>query len=602
MTGFTRRFLLLLIFIAPIAARPASATIHYTISLQHPEKHTFSVRMEIPQAPLGTAVALPAWNALYQVRDFSYRLRDLRVASTDISNNSGAGARLIPVDKQTWTIGPGNGGAPGNISTGYEIDYEIEWNDPGPFNSQLNAQHAFVNLAEILMYLPERRGEDTEVTLDHVPAGWHIAAELAPGKTENTFTAESYDRLVDAPIEAGTFSEFGFDEASAHFRVVIDAKEFSKPQFETDLHRIAKYETSMMGGAPFRQYTFFFHIGPYLETGGGGMEHSNCTAISASSEPGAIAIAAHEFFHAWNVKRIRPQALEPVDYTKEQYTRALWFAEGVTSTYASFSLVRSGVWNARQFYGDLADQLQRLDSSPARKWQSVEESSLDAWLEKYDPYYSPDRSISYYNKGQILGVLLDIAIRDETDNKKSLDDVMRAMNDQFAKRARFYNESADIRATIEQVTGKPFEEFFSRYVSGVDDLPDDDFLARAGLRLNRSSQTRADFGFGIGRGTGSGWVVSDVTAGSSAESAGLRRGDEILQINGESPSPAQFRWMRERVPGDTVAMKIRRSSQDQDVSLKLGSRDESQYSIEEIANASEKQRRIREGMLRGSTN
>ena len=558
--------------------------------------------MEIPQAPLGTAVALPAWNALYQVRDFSYRLRDLRVASTDISNNSGAGARLIPVDKQTWTIGPGNGGAPGNISTGYEIDYEIEWNDPGPFNSQLNAQHAFVNLAEILMYLPERRGEDTEVTLDHVPAGWHIAAELAPGKTENTFTAESYDRLVDAPIEAGTFSEFGFDEASAHFRVVIDAKEFSKPQFETDLHRIAKYETSMMGGAPFRQYTFFFHIGPYLETGGGGMEHSNCTAISASSEPGAIAIAAHEFFHAWNVKRIRPQALEPVDYTKEQYTRALWFAEGVTSTYASFSLVRSGVWNARQFYGDLADQLQRLDSSPARKWQSVEESSLDAWLEKYDPYYSPDRSISYYNKGQILGVLLDIAIRDETDNKKSLDDVMRAMNDQFAKRARFYNESADIRATIEQVTGKPFEEFFSRYVSGVDDLPDDDFLARAGLRLNRSSQTRADFGFGIGRGTGSGWVVSDVTAGSSAESAGLRRGDEILQINGESPSPAQFRWMRERVPGDTVAMKIRRSSQDQDVSLKLGSRDESQYSIEEIANASEKQRRIREGMLRGSTN
>jgi predicted metalloprotease with PDZ domain len=176
------------------------------------------------------------------------------------------------------------------------------------------------------------------------------------------------------------------------------------------------------------------------------------------------------------------------------------------------------------------------------------------------------------------------------------------MNEQFPKRGRFYNESSDIRATIEQVTGKPFEEFFARYVSGVEDLPYEDFLARAGLRLNRSNQTRADFGFGIGRGPGSGWIVSEVTAGSTAESAGLRRGDEILQINGESPSPAQFRWMRERAPGDTVAIKIRRSSQDQNVSLKLGSRDESQYSIEEIPNASDRQRRIREGMLRGSTN
>ena len=403
-------------------------------------------------------------------------------------------------------------------------------------------------------------------------------------------------------MEAGTFPSFGFDEAGAHFRVVIDAKEWEKPQFESDLHRIVKYELSMMRGAPFHEYTFFFHVGPYMEVGGGGMEHSNCTAIAASSEPGAMGIAAHEFFHVWNVKRIRPQALEPVDYTKEQYTRALWFAEGVTSTYGSFALVRSGVWNTRQFYGDLGEQIQRLDSSPARLWQSVEESSLDAWLEKYDSYYSPERSISYYNKGQILGVLLDIAIRDDTENKKSLDDVMRALNDEFAKRGRFYNESGDIRATIEKVTGMPFEEFFRRYVGGVDELPYDDFLVRAGLRLNRGSKTSADFGFSLTRGPGSSLLVSDVTPGSNAEAAGLRQGDMILQINGENTSPAQYRWMRSRVPGDVLPLRIRRDSQEQDVSVKLGSREESQFSIEEIANPTEKQRRIREGMLRGSTN
>ena len=602
MIRFARRFLFLLSLLAAMVGRPAWGTIHYKVSFEHHEKHRFAVEMSIPNVPIGTRVAMPAWNALYQVRDFVYRIRNLHVVELDHSSNSCARASLIPIDKQTWTIGRSDGNATDNGPEAYAIHYEIEWNDPGPFNSQLNTEHAFVNLAEVLMYLPEHRNEDTQVMFDRVPPAWHVAAELQAGKDANSFVAESYDKLVDAPVEAGTFAEFGFDEAGAHFRVVIDAKEWEKPRFESDLHRIVKYETNMMGGAPFREYTFFFHVGPYTEVGGGGMEHSNCTAIAASSEPGALAIAAHEFFHVWNVKRIRPRALEPVDYTKEQYTRALWFAEGVTSTYASFALVRSGVWNSRQFYGDLAEQLQRLDSSPARLWQSVEESSLDAWLEKYDSYYSPERSISYYNKGQIVGLLLDIAIRDDTDNKKSLDDVMRAMNDEYAKRGRFYTESADIRATIEKVTGKPFEEFFRRYVSGVDEIPSDEFLGMAGLRLYRSNKTSADFGFGIARGPSASWLVSEVTPGSNAEAAGLRQGDEIVQVNGETPSPAQYRWMRSRVPGDSMPLRIRRDSQEQDVTLKLGTREERQYSIEEIANPSDKQRRIREGMLRGSTN
>ena len=135
-------------------------------------------------------------------------------------------------------------------------------------------------------------------------------------------------------------------------------------------------------------------------------------------------IAAHEFFHAWNVKRIRPQSLEPVDYTKEQYSRALWFAEGVTSTYGSFALERSGIWTKDKWYTDLAQQVCELQSRPARKWQSVEESSLDTWFDKYDAYNLADRSISYYNKGQLIGDMLDLAIREATDNHKSLDDVL----------------------------------------------------------------------------------------------------------------------------------------------------------------------------------
>jgi len=196
-----------------------------------------------------------------------------------------------------------------------------------------------------------------------------------------------------------------------------------------------------------------------------------------------LELPAHEFFHAWNVKRIRPRTLEPVDYAKEQYTRALWFAEGVTSTYGAYTLERTHLWSKDEFYRDVASQITELESRPAHKWQSAEDSSLDAWLEKYDDYNLPARSISYYNKGQILGVMLDLAIRDATDNRKSLDDVIRRMNDEYAKQHKFYDDSEGIRAAVEEVAGTSFEDFFRRYVNGVDEIPFEKFLDMAGLQL-----------------------------------------------------------------------------------------------------------------------
>ena len=205
----------------------------------------------------------------------------------------------------------------------------------------------------------------------------------------------------------------------------------------------------MMAGAPFPEYTFFLHVGPNY--GGGGMEHANCTAISVDSFAQLANVSAHEFFHLWNVKRIRPQTLEPVDYTREMYTRALWFAEGVTSTYAAYTLVRTGLWSHAQFLADLGKQINELESRPARAWQSAEESSLDTWLDKYSLYNRPEFSISYYNKGQLLGVALDILIRDATDNRASLDDVMRRMNQEYAERGRYYDDSAGVERAVEEV-------------------------------------------------------------------------------------------------------------------------------------------------------
>ena len=588
-----RRFLFAGCFALFLATRPAAATIEYKISLARPEKHLFQVEMRVPVAPdrRDLIVALPAWNALYQVRDFAYRVRDVRVSK------AAAGASAITpykLDKQTWRI-LASAAVDGSVA----IEYSIAWDESGPFNSQLNARHAFVNFAEILMYVPDRRAEEVEVKFTDVAPDWRSIAELPAGHEPHLFTASSYDALVDAPVEIGKFEEFEFDNGGAHFRVVVDSRDWNRALLEDSLKRITGYELKLMGGPPFKEYTFFFHIGTYPDAGGGGMEHANSTAIGGSSLEMVVAIAAHEFFHAWNVKRIRPQSLEPVDYTKEPYSRALWFAEGVTNTYTSFTLQRSGIWTKDKWYADLAQQVCELESRPAHKWQGVEESSLDTWFDKYDAYNLPDRSISYYNKGQLIGDMLDLAIRGATDNRKSLDDVLRSLNED-ARQGKFYDESAGIRSAVEAISGTSFEDFFRRYVSGLDEIPYDQFLVHAGLVLKSESRLSADPGFLVGR-SPQGPVVSTVTSGSGAQAAGLHVDDVLVELNGAPISGRISAWLRERAPGETIKLKIRRDGQERELTFALGSREENHCTVVEIAHPTEKQLRIRAGLLHGTT-
>ena len=481
-SGFAALLLLLCFFV-----RPANATVRYEISFEKRQDHTFQIRMHIPSASYGTRVAMPAWNALYQIRDFASHVRN--VAAVAMSKDGKSSEKLLvrALDKQTWEIGDSRAPVASKSPDELVMSYSIDWNDGSPFDTQLNENHAFINFAEILMYVPDRRGEDTAVTLEKAPADWKFIGGLSDSLTSRSFSASSYDAMVDAPTEAGEFGEFEFESDGAHFRAAYDSKSGDAGHLESYLRKITDYEMKLMGGPPFKNYTFLFHLGPYEEVGGGGMEHANSTAIAAASPEAAAAIAAHEFFHAWNVKRIRPQTLEPVDYTKEQYTRALWFAEGVTSTYAAYAMERTGLDTRVQFYDDLAYQITTLESRPAHAWQSVEEASVDTWFDKYDDYNRPERSISYYNKGQILGVVLDLAIRNATDNHKSLDDVLRRMNDEYARKGKFYNESDGIRAVIEEVAGKNFEDFFRRYVAGTDEIPYNSFFSFAGLALSSSS-------------------------------------------------------------------------------------------------------------------
>ena len=460
--------------LAFLFATPSYSTIEYQISLTHPEQHVFHIKMTVPNVAGSLTIQMPAWNALYEIRDFSSHVQQVAA-----SNESG----VLPIeklDKLTWRIT-----GTGTIT----ISYNTFWDEPGPFATQLNADHAFLNPAMILMYVPERREEGLALSIGDIPFGWRMATpllrETSEARTKIVWSGlpTKYDGLLDSPFEIGTFAEYDLPGLEPRVSAVVHGKLEKRAEVLAKLAQICKYELELMGGAPYPNYTFIFHIGE--NAGGGGMEHANAAAISAREEHSLLAVSAHEFFHLWNVKRIKPASLIPVDYSKEQYTKALWFAEGVTSSYERYALVRTGIWSKHEFYAGLGRKIAELESRPANAWQSAEQSSLDTWFEKYSVYNRPENSVSYYTKGDVLGVLLDLWIRERTNDSRSLDDMMRAMNEQFGKTGNPYRDHEDLEAVCSQIAQTSCKQFFDDYVSGTVPFPYDEFLGFAGLKIRR---------------------------------------------------------------------------------------------------------------------
>jgi|HubBroStandDraft_6_1064221.scaffolds.fasta_scaffold02161_9 predicted metalloprotease with PDZ domain len=577
-------------------AQPPSET-GYTIALDNPEQHLVDVQITLPAGPAQRDLQLPVWNALYQVRDFAQYVNWVHA-----KDRGGKALEVRALDKSRWQVQGANAGA--------LVEYQIYVDLPGPFGAQLNQHHAFLNLAEILMYPVDARADPVRVHFTHLPEQWHVATPLASSENSKPnnvdFSAPNYDRLVDSPVEIGSFAESDFDEAGGHYRVVVDADpaDYDMEKLVAALRKIVIAATSWMNDRPYDTYMFLYHFprGP----GGGGMEHAYSTAIEINAEVvkqsfGSVTgVTAHEFFHLWNVKRIRPRTLEPVDYTKENYTRALWFSEGVTSTAEGVIQLRAGLLDESRYLDRLGEEITELERRSAHLTQSAEESSLDAWLEGDAYYRRPERSISYYNKGELLGIMLDLAVRDASHGQVSLREVLQWMNAHYAKSNLFFDDSNGVRAAAEAVCHSDLGPFFSKYIAGTDEIPWDDFLRTVGLRAEPVSNTVPDAGFAASRNFDGPMSVASVTPGSEAEHAGLQVGDTIVEVQGKAVGQESRQELARLAPGDTLTVKVHsRRGGDRELKWKIGGSQEISYQVKELDQVTPEQRARRAAWLRG---
>jgi predicted metalloprotease with PDZ domain len=464
------------------SALAAPQPIQYLLDLREPASHRVKTVMTVLEAPPAAEFQFPAWNNLYQMRDFAKNIEEL-TADCD-----GKQEQLVRLDLNTWR-------SEDRSCAKLSLRYAVYVNGSPPFSTAFDTEHAFLNFATLLFYLPRDRGRPVEVKL-LIPAAWKVATLLEEG--QEGYSAPDYDALVDSPLEAGQFQDYSFSQGPANYRVVVhaDPKDYSPDRLLGSLGKITRIETALMRDVPFSRYTFILH---FSREEGGGMEHRNGAAISVPASELRSHwdhfedVAAHEFFHLWNVKRIRPQRLEPIDYVLGNDTRDLWFSEGVTSTYAELFLLRAGLISRQTFYARLAAAIGTLADRPARFFQSAEESGLEAWFEKYYDYTRPQRSISYYNKGELLGFLLDLALRHATANQAGLDDAMRRLNDDFARHRHPFTDS-DLRLVLAQVAPSfsGLDSFFRDYVQGTRELDYATYLGYAGLKLESERHAGAN--------------------------------------------------------------------------------------------------------------
>ena len=438
------------------------------------------VEMHIPVPDPSTPISLqmPVWApGDYHVQNFALYVRNLRA----VEDTGGNSVRPLPVshpDQNTWMITP-------RTAHPIRITYALPEEPPGLFsqNAQVLSDQAFVNGPAAYMYIVGHKDVPATLIL-HIPVGWSAVVALppAPDSAPGTqrYSAPDYDTLADSPVVIAAHNalvtrEFTLQGVTHHIVFFGQAGSVVDPAaYVPILQKIAQAETTLMGGLPYARYDFLLDI----DGVGGGLEHLNCCRIGFSGPPSYLgALAAHEFFHLWNVKRIRPRVLGPFDYIHPPHTRNLWFCEGVTEYYANIARRRAGLTTPQDFLDHWRRAIQGLQSNPARLKVTADESSLRVWEADNSEGYG---GLSYYQKGELIGLCMDLAIRHATGNRSALDTLMRLLMERYAPPKPGYGEDA-LRDVFSEVAGQDLSTLYDRLARSTEEMPFKECLGYAGL-------------------------------------------------------------------------------------------------------------------------
>ena len=498
----------------------------YRVAMPQPQTHLFEVELIVSNwGGELLDIKMPVWTpGSYLVREYAKQLQDFAVVNSE-------GKKLIApkVAKNYWQIQTDN-------SAEIKISYRMFANELTVRTNHLDATHGYFNPAALCFYIPDYQHCPIEISIAPPHPDWEITTPL-PEISHQTFLAPDFDTLVDSPFEIGSQQIYDFTVLDKPHQLVVWGQGNLDPQIAiADIQKIVEVEANIFGGLPYEKYIFLLHLSP---GGGGGLEHKNCCSLlyprfgfqGEEKHNRFMQLVAHEFFHLWNVKRIRPAALEKFDYEGENYTPSLWFSEGTTSYYDLIIPRRAGIYDDKEFLAELSKEITRFLTTPGRLVQPLSESSFDAWIKLYRPDANSSNSqMSYYLKGEMVTLLLDLLIRDRTHGAKSFDNVLVTMWEQFGKAEIGFTET-QLKNIIESIASQDLTEFYDRYIHGVEELPFNEYLNPFGIELQPVEANTPYLGINVKSEHGR-ELIKSVASNSPAQLAGIDAGDELLAIDG----------------------------------------------------------------------
>ncbi len=544
---------------------PAPSPLQYSVTIADPSQHLARVELRIPDlSELGDHVDLcmAAWcPGSYLVRDYARWVRQV-----EVTDGTGASLEVRKIDKQTWRV---------DLAGASElvVRYRVYGYDLSVRTNHIDETHAFLHGPATWLYVDALRAHAAEVRV-HLPAesDWYVATGLPVSVSGEGYVAADLDELFDCPIHAGASVVREFEAAGRPTRLVLWGDEprggyADLDRLVGDLTAVMDAHAARFGGAPYDSYTFLLMLAPNAY---GGLEHKTSSANlhtpyafgSRKSYDGLLELLSHEYFHVWNGKRIYPEGLGPFDYAREAYTRCLWVVEGLTSYLDRYTLRVAERMSAKIYLEKLTEEWGRLQTQPGRHVHSLQDSSHDAWIKLYKPDPSNiNTTISYYLKGGLVALALDLEIRRRTEGARSLTDVLTTLWREHGATNVAYPES-QVQALFEAGAGLCLAEFFERFVRGTEDPDLQTELSHVGLCLvgTHDKAALADdhepVWIGITLRSGGRRIASVIDGGPAASR--LAPDDEILAVDGfkVGGESAIKQRLAERAPGAAVELAL----------------------------------------------